>query len=80
MRFDRTLFCSLTAVALLLSCTASGAREGSSPPAQAGAAPDKIQYRDGLSGVDFTGLDASAKERALKIMNAQGCDCGCGMM
>ncbi len=39
----------------------------------------KTQYRDGLHGVDFTGLDAAGKERALDLMNANGCDCGCGM-
>ncbi len=35
--------------------------------------------REGLSGVDFSGLDAVAKERALRLLNAEGCDCGCGM-
>ena len=36
-------------------------------------------YREGLSGVDFSGLDAVKKERALKLMNAEPCDSGCGM-
>ncbi len=56
------------------------------PPAQAavGAAGQdqpagRKFYRDGLSGVDFTGLDEAAKERALKLLNENGCTCRCGM-
>ena len=79
MKANRALLCSLSTLALLLSCTASGAREGTTPPAKADAGPKKTQYREGLAGVDFTGLDPAAKERALDIMNEQGCDCGCGM-
>jgi protein-disulfide isomerase len=79
VRSNRALLCSITAVALLLSCSASGAREGAAPPPKSNAAPANLKYREGLSGVDFTGLDATGKERALKIMNEQMCDCGCGM-
>jgi protein-disulfide isomerase len=76
---------SLTALALLLSCSASGAREGSTPPAksdtaqaaQAGAATPPTVYRDGINGVDLSGLDSAAKERAIKLLNDQVCDCGC---
>src|SRR5258708_5017973 len=42
---------------------------------QAGA----IFYRDGLSGVDFSGLDSVQKERALQIMNGNKCACPCQM-
>lgn len=36
-------------------------------------------YREGLTRVDLSGLDAVAKERALQILNGNSCDCGCGM-
>lgn len=73
---------SLTALALLLSCSASGAREGSAPPAKADsgaadAAASPAVYREGLNGVDFTGMDTATRERAIKLLNAQACDCGC---
>lgn len=50
-------------------------------PAAVQKAPNgtKTFYREGLSGVDFSGLDAVAKERALQILNSNLCDCGCGM-
>ncbi len=73
-----TLF-SLIIFALALSCSASGAREDSAPSAAANAGTAPIQYRENLAGVDFTGLDAAGKERALDLMNSQSCDCGCGM-
>ncbi|HET6373484.1 MAG TPA: thioredoxin domain-containing protein [Candidatus Polarisedimenticolia bacterium] len=43
------------------------------------AAPAGKFYREGLQGVDFTGLDEATKERALKILNGNRCSCGCGM-
>ncbi len=62
---------------------ASSAREEASPDRSAGVQPassgGETFYREGLSGVDFSGLDAVAKERALRLLNAEGCDCGCGM-
>src|SRR5688572_3246051 len=75
----RPILYSLIALAILLACSTSGAREGaaSDTPA-AGNASAKI-YREGLSGVDFTGLTPAQKEKSLDIMNSQGCDCGCGM-
>jgi len=73
-----TLF-SLIVFALALSCSASGAREGSAPAAADTATAPRTQFRENLAGVDFTGLDAAGKERALDLMNAQSCDCGCGM-
>lgn len=54
------------------------APQGGTPQASAPASGPKF-YRDGLSGVDFSGMDAVAKERALQILNANRCDCGCGM-
>ncbi|MGH6692396.1 MAG: hypothetical protein ACREF4_17145, partial [Gammaproteobacteria bacterium] len=78
MKSSRVLLVGLAGVALVLSCSASGAREAAgAQPSEATAA--KTQYREGLSGVDFTGLDETAKNRALDIMNQAGCDCGCGM-
>src|SRR5262245_44031065 len=82
VRSNRALMSSLTALAILLSCSASGAREGTTPPAKADAgaaapADAPTQYRDGLTGVDFTGLDPAAKERAINLMNRHTCDCGC---
>ncbi|MGH9866918.1 MAG: DsbA family protein [Candidatus Polarisedimenticolia bacterium] len=74
MRRSRSLFFSITALTLLLACSSSGARE-SAPAAAAGAK----QYREGLAGVDFTGLSNTQKEAALDILNANNCDCGCGM-
>jgi len=74
---------SLTALALLLACSASGAREGTAPPAKAdskeaaAAAAGQKFHRDDLANVDFTGLDAAGKERALKHLNSITCDCGC---
>ena len=53
------------------------AGSGGWPPTAQGA-PEKF-YREGLIGVDFFGLDAVAKERALQILNSNRCDCGCGM-
>ena len=47
-------------------------------PSTAQGAPEKF-YREGLIGVDFFGLDAVAKERALQVLNSNRCDCGCGM-
>ena len=83
MRSHRALLFSLTTLALILSCSASGAREGSAPPEKtqpaAAAAPAAGQtfHRDDLTNVDFSGLDAAAKERALKHLNTITCDCGC---
>jgi len=79
VKLNRALLFSLIALALVLSCSASGARESSAAAPAGDAIQVKTQFRDGLAGVDFTGLDPAAKERALDIMNAQGCDCGCGM-
>ena len=58
-----------------VEAAAPGARPADVVPAQ--DAPK--YYREGLSGVDFSGMDAVQKERALKLMNAEPCDCGCGM-
>ncbi|HXI04256.1 MAG TPA: hypothetical protein VNI57_13885 [Candidatus Saccharimonadales bacterium] len=60
------------------------AKDQSNEPAQPAAAKKasddtKTFYREGLAGVDFSGLDAVAKERALQILNSNLCDCGCGM-
>ncbi|HKY33981.1 MAG TPA: thioredoxin domain-containing protein [Candidatus Polarisedimenticolia bacterium] len=74
---SRAFLFSLIALALLLSCSASGAREGAaSPSAEAGG---RKQYREGLVGVDFSGLDEAGKNRALDLMNAHNCNCSCGM-
>src|SRR5262245_3965805 len=76
---------SLFAIAILMAaCSQPATPSGSSnatgaAPAQ-GAAAVKGHFREGLAGVDFAGLEPAAKERALDIMNAQGCDCGCGML
>ena len=48
-------------------------------PQNAPAQPAKPQFREGLVGVDFTGLDQAAKDRALDIMNSESCGCPCGM-
>lgn len=32
-----------------------------------------------MQGVDFSGLDAAKKKLAVDVLNANGCDCGCGM-
>jgi hypothetical protein len=66
---------------LLLVLVACGSGQPSAleeKPAAGAVAPAKF-YREGLLGVDFSGLDAVAKERALQILNGHGCDCGCGM-
>jgi hypothetical protein len=68
----------------LVSCASAppsaddGDQVGAAGVAEAGSASGKF-YREGLSRVDFSGLDAVAKERALKILNGNGCDCSCGM-
>ncbi len=50
------------------------------PPAQGAAQQAGAKfYSEGLAGVDFTGLDATAKQRALKILNENKCDCNCDM-
>ncbi len=63
-----------------LGCAGTSAQQDKAPGV---AAPAKEagtkQYREGLHGVDFTGLDSAQQERALDLMNAHGCDCGCGM-
>jgi hypothetical protein len=73
---------------LVLALAACGAAEPAAPAAGADqpgsgavqpAADSGKFYREGLSGVDFSGLDAVAKERALKLLNGNPCDCGCGM-
>src|SRR5574342_752212 len=80
---DRALVISMLALVLAISCSASGAREGAATPplqkAQAAPAPAQpagspTQFREGLAGVDFTGLDAAGKNRALDVMNSQLCD------
>lgn len=67
-------------VLVLVACTSGqpSAREDQAvkPPVQQAGA---TFYRDGLSGVDFSGLDSVQKERALQIMNANKCACPCGM-
>src|SRR5688572_22974145 len=74
MRRSRSFFFSITALTLLLACSSSGARESA-----AAAAPGAKQYREGLAGVDFSALNATQKEAALDMLNANSCDCGCGM-
>ena len=50
------------------------------PPVDASASTHaQVQYREGLEGVDFTGMAPQEVDRALGIMNEQWCDCGCGM-
>src|SRR5262249_54818218 len=66
---------------LVLVASASGqpsAREDQAAKPAAGT-PGGNFYRDGLVGVDFTGLDSVQKERALQIMNGNKCACPCGM-
>ncbi len=76
---------SLLLSLVLLACgaAASSAREEAGPDRSAGVQPastvGETFYREGLAGVDFSGLDAVAKERALRILNAEHCDCGCSM-
>jgi len=68
------------ALLLLTSCIekeqTSGAADGQ--PGAVQPASGKF-YRDGMTGVDFSGLDANQKEVALQILNTHSCDCGCGM-
>ena len=66
---------------VVLGCAEAPAQQEKAPEAAAAKAETAgpKQYREGLHGVDFTGLDAAQKERALDVMNAKGCDCGCGM-
>jgi len=74
---------SLLLFFLLAGCTAAQP----SPADQANAAGNgkavaeagKPFYRDGLSGVDLSGLSAVDTERVLQILNSNSCDCGCGM-
>jgi protein-disulfide isomerase len=77
---------SLLVVLALMACGSGqpSARENAQGTPASGeevilASDSATFYRDGLSGVDFSGMDAVKKERSLKILNAQGCDCGCGM-
>jgi hypothetical protein len=75
---------SLVLLFALAACGSgpSAAREEASPgraEVQPASSEGGKFYREGLHGVDFSGLDAVARERALRIMNAEGCDCGCGM-
>ncbi len=74
---SRSFFYSFILLALLLACSTSGAREGTAgaPAANANAK----QYREGLHGVDLSALSGAQKEKALDALNANGCDCGCGM-
>jgi len=71
---------SLLLMLVLVACSAAqpSARE------EQGAQPAKAQaggtfYREGLNGVDFSGLDSVQKERALQIMNGNKCACPCDM-
>ena len=70
---------SLLLMLVVAACAAGqpSAREdqAAKPSAQAGA----TFYREGLSGVDLSGLDSVQKERALQIMNGNKCACPCGM-
>jgi protein-disulfide isomerase len=70
--------CIFPAVLFLVALTSGGGDVLASPSPQAGGT-GKTEYREGLAGVDFSGLDAAGKERSLDLMNALGCDCGCGM-
>ncbi|MFQ5700489.1 MAG: DsbA family protein [Acidobacteriota bacterium] len=88
MNRKRALLILITILAVSLGYYAAGPWGPAPQPettAQAGAAqpssntPSGRQYREGLNGVDFSGLDAAGKERALDLMNANRCDCGCGM-
>jgi protein-disulfide isomerase len=72
----RPILYSLIAMAILLACSTSGAREGAASDSPAAGAK---QYREGLAGVDFTGMSTAQKDKSLDIMNTQTCDCGCGM-
>ncbi len=71
---------SLLLIAGLVLATGFGlygiirASEGAQP-----APAGQTQHREGLVGVDFSGLDPAAKNRALDIMNAESCGCPCGM-
>jgi len=67
---------SLLSILLLAGCTSA---QTSPPDEKALALSDKPFYREGMSNVDFTGLSEADKERALQILNANSCDCGCGM-
>ncbi len=77
MRLTRGTVALISLSALAILTLAVGVRSAGAGPA-ADPAP-KTNYRDGLAGVDFSGLQADQKTRALDIMNAVGCDCGCGM-
>jgi len=37
------------------------------------------QYREGLHGVDLSGLSDEQRELSLTVLNDSGCRCGCGM-
>ena len=72
-----TAFLAAVAAVILMTGVSRLAAEAADPaPPAPGQAPF---YREGLHGVDFAGLDATQKERALQILNANRCDCPCGM-
>lgn len=78
-RFKALLLLPL-ALAACSAGQATGQAAQKSPAVTGGGqeAPAKF-YREGLTNVDFTGLDSVQKERVLQILNAHRCDCGCGM-
>jgi protein-disulfide isomerase len=53
------------------------------PAAAAAAAPAKVKggpaLPEEMQGVDWTGLTPAQKDLAVKVMNENSCDCGCGM-
>jgi protein-disulfide isomerase len=66
---------------VLVACTSgqpSAREEQAAKPAAAQQAGATF-YREGLTGVDFSGLDSVQKERALQIMNGNKCACPCQM-
>jgi protein-disulfide isomerase len=48
-------------------------------PEEAPAPPASPVYREGLTGVDLTGLTEEQRDLALRVLNESPCDCGCGM-
>lgn len=52
---------------------------GQTAPAQAPKDAEGWKSSAALPGIDFSGLTAGQKQKALEMLREQGCPCGCGM-